>query len=571
MQKFLPLVGVLALAATSVVAQTVQVPGAAQIGGYGTSGNYWRGAQLFKFQLIYDSTTFTGQGVFQPISINAITFQYGATTASVAVTYPQMDVYLQPAAVDFTAQSLTYANNRSIAFPTTPNYSGPVTTTAGVLTQGAAFITIPLTTPLLYDPTLGVDLLVEIESSVLPTPATQQTAWTTYSTTPPANLCSVVRSPASNTSATGNSSAFVPIMEIAYTPAPGAGVATPIGAGCIEKYASFHEFFAVTANFDLQNSALTFLNAGSTYLVTRSGAWLPAGSVQTTPTVLTLADDADVNYPFTVGSFPGWTGIQVCSNGYVAAAAGNTLVAAPSVLTTMNAPQQGFYCQRDLDPSTATGGGVIQVEESASVTTVSYIGVPNWTDPASVPPVTQPCDIQFQLYANGDVVIAFGANMSINQDNGGILVGYSPAGPSLSPPSTNISAMTGGILLETGDTPALALASVNRPVINTTWNLNVTNIPPLVQLGVEIYGFSDPGINDLFFIGAPGCGLRANLDILNPWVSLGGTSHAYSLPVPNSAGLLGVTFYLQSAMLDSSYNAFGAITSNGIAGLIGNI
>ncbi|MCU0865792.1 MAG: hypothetical protein MUC36_18560 [Planctomycetes bacterium] len=568
MLKLFPIVGAVALAAVSAIAQTVQVPPAATVSGYGTSINYFR-AGTNKFQMVYDTSHFTGQGLLAPISITQIDFVFAPGSVFTAVNFPSVNAYVDLSLTDWTAQSTTYASNRTNP-AAAPNFSGTVNTVAG-----AFYVSLPLSTPFSYDPTAGVDLVVEIDILAAPTPLTGNTQYCAYSGTatgvPPGNACSVVRSVGAPAALSGATSGFVPILQFTYTPAPGAGVATPIGAGCIEKYASFHEFFATTANFDLQNSAVTFLNAGSSYIVTRSGAWLPAGSVQATPTVLTLADDAEVNYPFTTGSFPGWTGLQVCSNAYVAAAAGNTLVAAPSVTTTMNAPQQAFYAQRDLDPSATTGGGVVQVEESAGVTTVSFIGVPNWTDPASTTPVTQPCDIQFQFYASGDVTIAFGANMSANQDNGGILVGYSPAGPNLNPPSTDISALTGGILLETADTQALKLESLNRPVINTTWNLNVTNIPPLVQVGVEIYGFSDPGINDLFPLGAPGCGLRANLDVLNPWISIGGTTHAYSLSVPNSPGLLGSTFFLQSAMLDASYNAFGAITSNGISGLIGSI
>ncbi len=557
------LASAVALTAASAFCQVAQIPPAANIAAYGNSGAYWR-AGTVKWQMIYDTSHFTSQGILATISITQIDFVTTPGSVFTAVNYPTVNAYVDLSLNDWTAQNATYATNRTNpAAP--PNFTGTVNTQAGTF-----LTTLALTTPFSYDPTAGVDLVVEVEIMTAPTPNTGNFQYTTYTATPPGNACAVIRSLNNPTSLTGSVSGFVPIVQFTYIPAVGAGVATPLGAGCYEKYASIAELFAVTANFDLQNSALTFLSTGGTYLVTRTGAWLPAGSVQPTPTVLALADDSDVNYPFTTGSFPGWTGIQVCSNGYVAAAAGNTLVAAPSVTTTMNAPQQAFYCQRDLDPSTATGGGVVQVEESATVTTVSFIGVPNWTDPASIPPVTQPCDIQFQLYPSGDVTIAFGPNMSTNQDNGGILVGYSPAGPNLNATNTDISALT-GVLLEIVDTSALALQSVNRPVINTTWNLNVANIPPLVQLGVEIYGFSDPGINDLFFIGAPGCGLRANLDVLNPWVSLGGTSHPYSLPIPNSSGLLGVTFYMQSAMLDASYNAFGVITSNGIAGLIGSI
>lgn len=572
MRNLSTLAGAIALATASALAQSALIPPAA-IGPFtGTSAFYFTPGGVSRFQLIYDSSTLTSQGILQPISINAVKIRYGGVAPPLpVVTYPNVSVYVQNSAVDWSLQSTTYAANRTVAFPTTPNFAGSVTSGVTTTANGDFYVNIPLTVPFSYDPTSGVDLLVEFEINGAPTPVPPAGLSTGCAATGLSDLCAVKRSTTSVTAVTGANSAFKPIIEIDYTPAPNAGIAAPIGAGCISKYTSIYELFATTANFDLQNSALTFLSLGGSYAVLRTGGWITPGSVQPVPTALTLADDAEVFYPFTTGSFPGWTGINVCSNGYVSDASGNSLTAAPTVPQAINNnPRPAFYCQRDLDPSVATGGGTVTVEESPAMTMVTFLGVPNWNGGTGA----SPCDIQFQLYATGDVTIAWTGNMSANQDNGGILVGYSPGGSSLVPPNTDISALpVSGVLLEAVDTFPLALASVNRPVINTTWNLQVSQIPQIpVQIGVEIYGFSDPGINDLFFIGAPGCGLRANLDILNPWVNFApATTHTYSLPVPNSPSLVGTTFFLQSAMLDPSYNGFGAITSNGVSGLIGSI
>ena len=568
------LASAIALTSVSALCQTALIPPAVTGPFNGTSAFYFTPGGVFRFQAIYDSTTLTSQGILQPISINSVRVRYGGVAPPLpVVTYPNVSVFVQNSAVDWAAQSTTYSANRTVAFPTTPNFVGPVTSGVTTTPNGDFYVDIPLATPFSYDPTLGVDLLIEFESNGAPTPVPPAGLSTGCAATGVTDLCAVKRSTASITSLTGANSAFKPIIELGYVPAPNAGIATPIGAGCISKYTSMYEFFAAPVNFDLQNSALTFLSLGGPgYAVNRTGAWLPIGSIQATPTVLALGDDTTIAYPFTVGSFPGTTGLEVCSNAYVALAAGNTLVAAPSIPSTMAAPQTAWYCQMDLDPITpGLGAGTIQVEESAAVTTVTWNGVTNWNSGTGA----APCDIQFQFYATGDVTIAFGPNFTTFNPNGGVLVGYSPGGPSLIPSNTDISALgLGTILLEAADTFPLKLASLNRPVINTTWNLEVQTIPNPVpaQVGVEIYGFSDPMINDLFFIGAPGCGLRANLDILNPFVHFApATTHAYSLPVPNTPSLVGTTFFLQSAMLDASYNAFGAITSNALSGLIGSI
>ena len=566
----------IALTTASAFAQSALVPPAAVGPFNGTSAFYFTPGGISRFQMIYDSSTLTSQGILQPISINAVKIRYGGVAPPLpVVTYPNVSVFLQNSAVDWSLQSTTYAANRTVAFPTTPNFVGSVTSGVTTTANGDFYVNVPLAVPFSYDPTSGVDLLVEFEINGAPTPVPAAGLSTGCAATGLTDLCAVKRSTTSVTAVTGANSAFKPIIEIDYTPAPNAGVATPIGTGCIKKYTSMYELFAAPANFDLQSSALTFLSLGGLgYAVNRTGAFLPIGSVQATPTVLALGDDTEVNYPFTVGSFPGWTGIQVCSNGYVAKASGNSLTAAPSVNTAMGNPQEAFYCQLDLDPITpGLGSGTIQVEESATVTTVTWDNVTNWNNAAA--PGAAPCTFQFQLYPSGDVTLAFGPNFTTFNPNGGVLVGYSPGGPSQAPPSTDISALgAGAILLEVADTFPLALASLNRPVVNTTWNLEVNTIPnpTPAQVGVEIYGFSDPGFNDLFFIGAPGCPLRANLDILNPFVHFApATTHNYSLAVPNAPTLIGVTFFLQAAMLDPSYNAFGAITSNGISGLIGSI
>jgi len=560
------LFGAVALAAASAAAQTVLVPSSTQGPFAGTSGNYFTAAGINRFQMIYDTSNLTSQGISAPINITNVQFLYGGgTTATNIVTFPSVTVYLQQSAVDWASQSTTYAANRTVAFPTAPNYSGAITTQAGTY-----YVDIPLTTPFAYDPTAGVDLLIEVELNGAPTPALGNTQACTYSATPPANSCNVKRSVGSLTATVGANSAFVPIVNLAYGPVPGAASAQAIGQGCISRYASMYEFFASPANFDLQNSAITYIPSGGGYVAVASGSWLPIGSVQATPTVLALGDDTTINYPFTVGSFPGWTGIEVCSNGYVAKATGNTLTAAPNVNTFLSAPQDAFYCQLDLDPQApGLGAGTIQVEESAGVTTITWNGVTNWNSGTGA----APCDIQFQLYPSGQVTLVFGANFTTFQPNGGVLVGYSPGGASLDPGSRDLSTLgANSAFLEPADVFPMTLAASNRPVFGTNWTLDVSNIDATSAIGIDIFGVSDPGLNDLFFLGLPGCGLRAALDSTSAWFVTGST-HSYSIAIPaGQPALQGFSLYSTSATLQAiPQNAFGGMTANGVVGTLGSI
>src|SRR6185436_2716827 len=111
---------------------------------------------------------------------------------------------------------------------------------------------------------------------------------------------------------------------------------------------------------------------------------------------------------------------------------------------------------------------------------------------------------QFQLYPSGIVTIAFG-NLASFGNNGGALVGYSPGGTNLDPGSRDISAIgAGNYFINPVDVNPMSLAANSRPVFGTSWSLTVSDIDPTSVIGLEIFGVSDPGINDLFFIGMPG-------------------------------------------------------------------
>jgi len=566
------------LASASAIAQGVLIPSTAQGPFAGTSGNYFTAAGINHFQMIYDTSNLTTQGVLAPINITNIQFLYGGGTTPAAVTtFPLVEVYVQQSAVDWTLQNTSFAANNTVPLPTTPNYTGPVTTQVGTY-----YVDIPLTIPFAYDPTTGTDLLIEVFVNGAPAPALTAgiTQACTFTATPPANFCNVKRSVGSVVATVGTNSAFVPIVNLLYGPVPGAASYATLGAGCVAHYASLYELFAAPANFDLANSAMSFIPTGTGgYVATRTGAFLPVGSVQPTPIALVMNDDSEVTQTFTVGSFQGpngpWTSFSIVSNGVISELAGHPAAAAgggsPNNNTYLNAAPTAFYNLADWDPSAATGGGNVWYEESAGVTTITWENVPNWT---ATPPAAGVNTFQFQLYPSGIVTIAWsGANLSSFGNNGGALIGYSPGGTNLEPGATDISAIgAGSVQIVAADIPPTTLSSVNRPVFGTTWNLTVSNIEPSSFVGIDIFGVADPGVNDLSFLGLPGCGIRSSLDVTSAWIVTGST-HNYGLAIPaGQPALQGFNLYTTSATFQAiPQNPFGAMTANGIRGTLGPI
>ncbi|HEX5051857.1 MAG TPA: hypothetical protein VFZ65_08805 [Planctomycetota bacterium] len=118
----------------------------------------------------------------------------------------------------------------------------------------------------------------------------------------------------------------------------------------------------------------------------------------------------------------------------------------------------------------------------------------------------------------------------------------------------------------------VTLAADTRPLLGSNWNLTVGSIPATTVFGLSIYGLSDPNIPDLFFLGMPTCQLRANLDVIDgPWFPAG-TTHGYGLLLPSQTSLIGMDLFAQAATFElPPVNAFGAVTTNGIQGTLGNL
>ena len=336
---------------------------------------------------------------------------------------------------------------------------------------------------------------------------------------------------------------------------------TTLGTGCYRAFASFYQLFP-TGTFDLSGTSFTLIPTGSGYVVIGGIAnYVPptAGA-----TALALSDDSQVTVPLSMPfAHAGGTttSLVVCSNGFVSVGVGNGTGFNPQASSFLAASQTGWWTQHDLNPT--GGGGQVKFQEIGSTAYVTWDGVRNFGGTSAADDNT--FQLQFDL-ASGFVSFVY---QSMPTTGNGYLVGYSPGGPSLDPGSIDLSTALLGTLEVGADQLPLTVAATTRPVLGTSWNLNVSNLPPSSLVGVDVFGFADPGIVDLAAVGLPGCGLRSTLDVLLGWVNTG--AHSYALPIPTIPSLVGLHVFTTSAMLQPGVNAFGAITGNGVDGGIGDL
>jgi hypothetical protein len=382
------------------------------------------------------------------------------------------------------------------------------------------------------------------------TPAGYPTTWTQFTAT----ITGVTGTPTgryafhynpTNGGPLGSNSDYVGIDDVLFIPAGGGTLATntTIGQGCYNRSNSFYELFPAGGN-DLSNTSWILTQNGSGgYDVTPGGA--PYSLASGTATVVTLGDDTS--------SSVGTLGLEVGSNGWVATGPGNNTGYTPDVPTFLNDPSSVIRFWHDMNPASA-GSGQVFYEETGVTAVINFDGVYDFAGPS-------PSSIRVEmLVAAPGVVpiiqIAFG---TLSTGGNAWLVGYSAGGPSNDPGSIDLSATT---LVSTSDpeTLPLTLTASTRPVLGTNWDLAVSNS---ALLDLIILGTTDPNISDLFFIGMPGCGLRASLDLIV-------TGSTVSLAVPNTTSLSGASLFANAASIAPGANAFGFISSNGIQGLIGD-
>ena len=118
-----------------------------------------------RIQYVYDSSNFGS--ITSPILISRLRFRAQETTASwTGGTYANVEVRLGEAGNGYDALDTVFANNWPGGIEPAPAYSGPVTvdpgTGNGLDVAGPWNVTVTLSTPVRYDPTSGVDFLLDV-------------------------------------------------------------------------------------------------------------------------------------------------------------------------------------------------------------------------------------------------------------------------------------------------------------------------------------------------------------------------------------------------------------------------
>jgi hypothetical protein len=362
--------------------------------------------------------------------------------------------------------------------------------------------------------------------------------------------------------------------SIGYSVGTGGTVATrsSYGTGCVARAASFYEHFLTTPSIDLSNTAFRMLNTGTGYIVLPSATAFVAPSG--TATNLNLGDDSvapvnlSVAFPYPGGTT---TQLEVCSNGFISAAAGNGTSYQPSPSAMLNRTHASWNVWRDF---ICNASGNVWFEEVGGIAYITWLNVVGYqgTATGTVPSTFQ---LQFDL-AQGHVDFVFQA-MDTTSVSGwaggeGWVVGYSPAGNSRDPGNLDLSTALGsGLVLDGTDLAPLTLGLSNRPVGGTTITFDTTNIPAGAPFGAILIGFVqfNPGL-DLTGLGMPGCARYTDGATSLLYLPFGGTSNSLPFNVPNFPG---VNLFAQSVAFApaAGLTPLGAIASQGVALGLGNL
>jgi hypothetical protein len=561
----------------------------------GTSGLTWR-TTAFRFQMIYDTTHFTNQGVIGPISIDRMRFRAAAGSAVAGGVYSNCNVSIGTSATDYLAPSTTFATNRGTMQAVVTN--GTVTCAAGAgTTPNNYVIDIAIPGGFLYDPTLGQDLLIEVDApapvpTTIPIMATGATQAAQRSVRVSQNL---------NTATTGVTSGFASVVLFDISGGPG-GVSTVVlgsnvsyGTGCYDNQSrAFAELFPVAAaNLDL-GAGFTMTpdvpGAPTSYLVS-SGAGAFVAPTTTVPllsnaaTPAVMGDDAtSVALNLASFTFPHVGGssnvLHATTNGELlleaVTATGSDFSPTLAEMATGAGVHAGrkrlfpcwhdFFANRNVTLNPLAG---VHFQEDAA----NQLAIITWNDVgelATAAAGAKSFNFQVVLSANGTIEVRFGAMSTFGSTTQPKIVGYSPGTPVLTPGSQDLSA-TMPFQSATADiarTP-LAVAVSPAPLLGGTITIATSNIPA-PGVGVNFLSTTQlPGI-DLGIVGMPGCRAYVNPDLGTTLLGLGSASFTFLLP--NAPVFVGVQLFTQSLAFDlAAPNAFMAITSNGVALTIGTV
>jgi hypothetical protein len=573
MHKFSFLLG--AALASALAGQQIVIPAAAATIQVGTSQNMWREI-ILRYQTIYDSTNFTTQGTGQPIVINNVEFRMAdGLIGTPTVTYPSVEIYIEPAAVNYLTPSTIFQNNRVLARPRVPEYAGPVTLNPGAgTTPNNYVVNIPLTNTVSYSPEAGVDLIVEL---VVLAPPTTPTISTMVSSSSTAHLANSIRSLGSTAATSGTASAFGLCVRLGYTDQVGAATHTAYGAGCYPRTSTFYENFPGSSN-DLTNKTVTMSqNANGGYdVVTTPGATI----VAPTGVGLALTDDSvspNIFLPFTF-NYPGGgasTAIIVDSNGSVLLNGTTTSNIGGTPAALFNTVRHRLSpAMQDLLPDGATNINNVfhNVDPgNPNIYLITWNNVPCFS---SVGPLATFSTFQVALINNGTsdtVEFRYQTLFNDSDSNGGTCItGYSRGG-GIDPGNSDLTA---GLVSTVADIGPLTLSGAPRPILGNPVNYTVSNARANAGLSViyATFGQTGPIPLTLYGLDAPNCFGHIDVGsavVFSPLlIGAGSLPFGFTWPIgPYSGAVL----YMQAAEIALLENNAGVITSNGLQVKLGTL
>ncbi len=572
--------GTLALVTSALSAQQPGIVPDVNIieeGNSSTSFPWNRSNNAIRIQYIYDSSAFTAQGITGPYTINSLHFRKNGNATGVAGSTGGVTITLGEAQVDHLTPdpgSMFDANYQggvkpAAAFAGTINFEAITSPTL----PNAFFVNVVLTTPIVYDPSLGNDLILDIQvpANMYSGTGASTTDYEFGAGTP----CSRLFNTTDDQAAAWTSTNFEAGIVVGFNdPIPSA--TDTYGEGCYAERSTFYESFDSVSGFDLAgtvgtpNSILLTPNGSNGYTVTAgSNTFVTPLSLD-----LGLGDDAlsaplplatAFSYPDGLGGQASTMMVQMSSNGWLdlegTATASN---ANPSISLMLSGGARLMPGWQDLNPASTAAAGTthFDVDPVANTVTFTWLQVVEFSQ-------TTPYDLQCEINLNTGAVEYRYQDFGIA--TGEIFVGFAPGNGAAEPITTDISASL-PFDSDGADVEGLTLSS-SSPVVGTPVSYTLDAIPTGTLAYGLIFGVTqvNPGM-DLGMIGAPGCSRYVDGDfftslVISPMTPTDTTTIAF----PNDPILIGFTFYTQAASLTPGVNPLGVLTSNGVSSTFGNL
>ncbi len=592
--------------AVPLLSQTyVVAPDNAAIVQPGTTATGWRDATTgFRSQFVYDASHFSSQGVHGACAITRLRFRAANGQTTVGGSYPGdgvttgVTIDIGTCQSDYTAASTLFGANRR-AMQNVMTLGTVAIATAAGQSPNNYVIDINIPGGFVYDPDAGFDLLIDITGpdfvGTMPTLA-GQTAFLT-------SRCSAITT-ATPASSTGTLSATAPVVLFDLFGTGGIrddGTGNPIlvqsstsvyGSGCgpTTTRAVAEQFAGIPGSQLDLGQGITFVpdvpGAPTRYTI-QSGvsAYRARGTTPLTNSTNTgvLGDDqvsGPLSLPFSFPYVGGTTSIvHADSNGYIVLQQTNinggdsqpSLTRFASGTIAHSGLPRLFPCWFDFNAArnltTNPGSGVYFDTDAA--TGRAWITYENIGEFAINTPGVKLYNFQVELAADGTIEFRYGSMSPFGASTIKI-IGFTPGASSPVPTSVDLSA---AMPLPTGnvDQRPLALAATN-PRIGSTCTLTTTWVP---SPGIMLQWISPtqlPTGVDLASLGITG-GCSAYVDVTGAILeslAFGLGTVPIALAVPDQTALLNVQVYAQSACL-SSFNSFGAETSNGVRLTLGSV